>query len=1026
MKGSVSFACTILVLASAVIITGCGGSSSSTVVPPTITVSVSASGSSVPATGTVPITATVTGDSSGMGVTWTVSCSVSGQCGSVAAAGASSTTTFNATYTAPSKPPASNLAITVKATSVADTSKSASTPITVLAITVSVSTSAMSVQAGPANTVQISATVNNDPSNAGVKFTISPASQVGNLMQQDALDATYNAPTTPPNSDLTVTLTATSVTDTTKSANVSITVPSITISVSPATATVDATGTVPNIVATVGNDPSGKGVTWGVSCSPAPCGSIPPGPTLNGSATTYTAPGTPPSPSDLTVTVTATSVADSVAQSSMTITVKAISVTVTAPNATVLFGQAQPNIVATVNDDPANKGVTWAMQPCSVTDCGNIAPTATASGAAITYTAPGAPPASDISVTLVASSDSNPAQQGSIQLVVPAITVSISPATATIPTGATAALNATPFTPTVNNDSTNKGVSWSITQGTTACSNTCGTVTQVTTASGTATVYAAPAAVPPKSAVTVTATSVADGTKQGSATITLTAGTVKLIPSSLNFGTLKIRSGQPPPTKTLPETITNTGGSTLNITGQATSGNPFSVATPCQGALTTNLASGASCDISVKFAPSTAGSFQGSLTITDNDSTSPQKIALSARACGSFSRCTAAAEFRSAIAENQTTAVPSPTGPNRVGTRVLDLVDRNHSDPYLANGAPRELLVRLWYPANVGENCTLAEYTSPGVWKYLAQIEKVPAPQVKTNSCQDAPITAGKHPIIVFTHGYTGTFTDYTFLFEDLASRGYVVASVNHTYEATAVQFPDGRMATSLVGNHFGNTWQLDDKATWFAVAVRVSDLKFVLNELQRMNSSRSGPFTDKLDLSHVAIAGHSLGGMTALLGMEMEPRFQAALSIDGVIPGSLFGATNKPVLMMFTGRDPWDTDTCRLWGELQGPRVALNFKGTEHLTPSDAVWLAKGAVQAGSGGMEKTVAAIRDYVAAFLDVNLNGSLSDLLLRGTFPEYPDVDVTTRSSSPCGERNSRSSSVAAGTSGSGPRDLLMWP
>jgi len=1002
MKGSVSFARTVLALASAIMIPGCGGSSP-TITSSNITVAVSAGANSVMATGSAPLTATVTGDSSGMGVTWAVTCSVA-QCGSISPnpTASGNTTTFNATYTAPSTPPASDLTVTIKATSVADTSKSASTTITVLAITVSVSPTKATVQAAAGNIVQISATVNNDPSNMGVKFTISPASQVGNLKQQDPFDATYNAPTSPPASDLIVTLTATSVTDSTKSATVTITVPSVTISVTPATATVDATGTVPNVVATVGNDPSGKGVTWSVSCSPAPCGSIPPGPTLSGNPTTYTAPPTPPSPSDLTVTVTATSVADPPAQTSMTITVKAISVTVTAPNTTVLFGQTQPNIVAVVNDDPAKRGVTWAIQPCGVSDCGSITPSATASGAAITYTAPSAPPASDLNVTIVATSDSAPTQQGSIPLVVPAITVSVSPPSATIPIGATAALNATPFTPTVNNDSSNKGVAWNLTQGTTACSDACGTINQAMTASGSATVFAAPPAVPTKSTVTITATSVADSTKQAGVTITLTAGTVKLIPSSLLFGGLKIRGG-PYPTKTLSETMTNTGGSVLNITGQAITGTaagPFSITTPCQGALTTNLASGTSCDISVKFAPSGVGSFSGTLSVTDNDTTSPQQIALSGTACSRFAPCTGGADFRSAIAENQVAAVPSPTGSNRVGTLIVDLIDATRSDPYLANGAKRELLVRFWYPAAVGKICTPAEYTSPGVWTYLAQLEKVPAPQVKTNSCQDATVATGKHPVVVFTHGYTGMFTDYTFLFEDLASRGYVVASVNHTYEATAVQFPDGRLAKSLVGNHFGHTLQLDDKATWFAVAVRVSDLKFVMDELQRMNSSRSGPFTDKLDLSDVALAGHSLGGMTALLGMEMEPRFRAALSIDGAIPGSLFGATGKPVLMMFTGRDPWDTDTCRLWGQLQGPRIALNFKDTEHLTASDAVWLAKGAVQAGPEGIEKTVAAIRDYVAAFLDVNLNGSPSDQLLRGAFPEYPGVEVTTQTALPC--------------------------
>jgi predicted dienelactone hydrolase len=287
------------------------------------------------------------------------------------------------------------------------------------------------------------------------------------------------------------------------------------------------------------------------------------------------------------------------------------------------------------------------------------------------------------------------------------------------------------------------------------------------------------------------------------------------------------------------------------------------------------------------------------------------------------------------------------------------------------------------------------------VWNYLARLVKVVPPQVKTNSCQDASVAEGTHPVVVFTHGYTGTFTDYTFLFEDLASRGYVVASLNHTFEATAVQFPDGRIAKSVIGSHFGDSWHMDEQAVSFAVAVRLSDFKFLMNELSRMNGTSSSPFAKKLDLSRVALAGHSLGGMTALLGLEMEPRFRAALSIDGITPGRLFGATHKPVLMLFSGHDPWDQDTCTLWGHLQADRLGLNFRGSEHLTPSDAVWLAKGAVQTGTMGMEGTVAAIRDYVAAFLNSNLNGNTNNPLLAGGSPDYPDVEVTTTSESPCG-------------------------
>jgi hypothetical protein len=158
----------------------------------------------------------------------------------------------------------------------------------------------------------INASVNNDPSGQGVSWSISPVSGAGNLSSQAPGSVTYNAPTTAPASDLTVTVTATSLADATKSATVTITVPSIIISVTVPISSVQAGSVVPNIVATVTNDPSNKGVSWSVSCSPAPCGNISPTTTASGAATTYTAPPTPP-PSDLQVTITATSVADAAA-----------------------------------------------------------------------------------------------------------------------------------------------------------------------------------------------------------------------------------------------------------------------------------------------------------------------------------------------------------------------------------------------------------------------------------------------------------------------------------------------------------------------------------------------------------------------------------------------------------------------------------------------------------------------------------------------------------------------------------------
>src|SRR5437763_11740777 len=111
-----------------------------------ISVVLSASASSIEATGTDPVTAIVTGDDSGKGVTWSVSCSAS-DCGSVAP-GSGAPGTFTSTYSAPSIPPPTDMTITIKAVSVADSSKSGSVMVTLSAITLLVSPSTTALQAG--------------------------------------------------------------------------------------------------------------------------------------------------------------------------------------------------------------------------------------------------------------------------------------------------------------------------------------------------------------------------------------------------------------------------------------------------------------------------------------------------------------------------------------------------------------------------------------------------------------------------------------------------------------------------------------------------------------------------------------------------------------------------------------------------------------------------------------------------------------------------------------------------------------
>jgi hypothetical protein len=145
--------------------------------------------------------------------------------------------------------------------------------------------------------------------------------------------------------------------------------------------------------------------------------------------------------------------------------------------------------------------------------CGTLGNVTTTS---VTYTAPATLP-SPATVTLTATSkrDGTKSSTATITLTTAsAIVVTVSPTTASVDTSATRN-----FTVTVQNDSQNKGVGWTV-SGSGCSEAACGTLSNVTTSSVT---YNAPVTLPNPATVTLTATSVADGTKSGTATITVTA-----------------------------------------------------------------------------------------------------------------------------------------------------------------------------------------------------------------------------------------------------------------------------------------------------------------------------------------------------------------------------------------------------------------------------------------------------------------------------------------------------------------------
>ena len=964
---------------------GCG-SKSIIPPPPAISISISNPTATVQESTTAQFTATVVNDSGNKGVAWAVSCSAT-SCGSVSPKATASD--IATTYTAPG-PPATDLTVMLKASAVADPTKSASATISVAALAVALSPTSATVQVN--SSLQVTGVVNNDASNGNVNWTLtqngascSPAcGTISATSTTNGSAISYTAPVTPPATNLTVMLTGTSATDPSKSSSATLLVPSVLVTVAPVTPTVLGTGNT-SLKATLTNDASNKGVSWSVSCASATCGTVSPASTAAGMATTYSAP--PPPINDLQVTVTATSIANPDAIGVATVTVPAIVVDVEPVDPTVIATSTQ-QFTASVSNDLSNGGVTWSLS-CSPTPCGSISPTSTASGAPTTYTAPPLS-STDLTVNIIATPVANPANAVATSATVPAILVSnMEPTSGIIPISSAQA-----FTADVSNDPTSQGLNWTLTQNGANCSPACGTMNPSSAASGATSTFTGPATMPSSGSVSVNAVSIGDPSKSATAAITLTNGTVRLIPGSLSFS-CKAGFTCPPPTQKV--TLTNTGATALTISGISSTGS-FSQSNGCGS----SVGSKASCTITVAFTAGKAGTYNGTVVIQDSSSDSPQQFRLSGTV--QPPRLGNGTQAIDALAFTNSAAVPTPTGTNVVGTRVLEWADASRPDPYRSDGSKRLLGVRLWYPVSSQSNqtCQSAEYASSGVWKYFAQLVGVRTFPVATNSCMNAAVAEGIHPVVVFTPGYTGTYTDYTFLMEDLASRGYVVVAVNHTYEATAVQFADGRVVRSLVGSHLGGPVPRDLRSLSFAVDVRLRDIKFVLTQIARLNSRRGTPFVGKLDLSKVVVAGHSLGGLAALLTNQSDPHVKGAILIDPVLPDVLTTRITKPVLILAADRKQWTANECRLWSHLQGSRLAVSLQGTEHVALSDWIWLTPDALRTGPMGPQKTMSAVRDYVAAFLDANLRGEPADPLLNGPSSIYPNADITTQKQALCSE------------------------
>lgn len=166
-------------------------------------------------------------------------------------------------------------------------------------------------------------------------------------------------------------------------------------------------------------------------------------------------------------------------------------------------------------------------------------------------------------------------------------------------------------------------------------------------------------------------------------------------------------------------------------------------------------------------------------------------------------------------------------------------------------------MVSLWYPTRTTAGYSLASYMPAGAAKLFVEsvlgpiglADRVDLHAVRSNAWHGAPVAVDDRPwpVILFSPGGSLPRAMGTMLVEDMASHGFIVVTIDHTYETTVVEFPDGRLAVRTLPETDGLVKRMID--------ARVQDARFVLNQLELWRDGRPAPW--RAALSPMALALH-------------------------------------------------------------------------------------------------------------------------------------------------------------------------
>ena len=345
--------------------------------------------------------------------------------------------------------------------------------------------------------------------------------------------------------------------------------------------------------------------------------------------------------------------------------------------------------------------------------------------------------------------------------------------------------------------------------------------------------------------------------------------------------------------------------------------------------------------------------------------------------------------------------LPNPGGSYSVGTETFHWADSSRME-WFTDEHPndvREIIVQVWYPAFKNAKMNPEPYLDfiDLRAKTLAGAGAIPEffpshlNHIYTNSFKNIPIIKSDQlmPVVIFSHGITGTRHLHQAMYEFLVSRGFIVLALDHSFDANLTIFPDGHLAdyrSNITGHPDSSNVRTMQMNT------RVADISFILDQLDKTQSGKiESQINAKIDLERVAVGGHSYGGSTATVVSQRDNRIKACFSLDSWISPipqeTIDDGIHIPFLFM--GRPTWDGSDYpgnyprldSLMAHSSNPKYRLIIKGTKHLDYSDIPLFSPiigYVLDVGSNPAALTVSLINELVHGFLVKHLLGESNDI------------------------------------------------